>query len=177
MLGAPVTVTPPAGELISAESAKSYLRVDGNALNDEVDLLRAAAVTDVEQLTGLRLLNQTVEVTADCFDDLEQLRVGPVRTVTEIAYRDSAGDDQVVAAENFELFGAPLEQGIRLVGDASWPVAERGSIVLTLEVGYGLTAADVPAPLRFAAYAALRGKFDDRDVDLACLVTNFRFWA
>jgi uncharacterized phiE125 gp8 family phage protein len=176
MFGAPFTITPPVGELISIESARSYLRVDGAGMDDELDMIRAAAVDDVEQLTGLRLLDQTVEVIADRFADLATLRVGPVRTVTEIAYRDSAGDDQVVAAEDYELFGAPLEQGIRLAGEASWPTAEAGSIVLTLEVGYGPAADDVPAPLRYAAYAVLRGKFEDRKVDLACLVTNFRFW-
>lgn len=174
MLGAPITVTPPAAELIPIESARSYLRIDGSALDAEIGMLAAAAVEDLEDRTGLRLLNQTVTVTADCFDDLALFRVGPIRALPSIAYRDAAGADQILAAASYELFGAPLQQGARPVD--SWPVAESGSIIVTLDVGYGAASDDVPAKIRFAAYAILRGKFEGTETDVDSLIANYRFW-
>jgi uncharacterized phiE125 gp8 family phage protein len=174
MLGAPVTITPPTGELIPIESARSYLRVDGDAFDDELGMLSAASVQDLEEMTGLRLLNQTLTVVADTFEDLAQLRVGPVRSVTSIAYEDWLGGEHIVPADSYRLSGAALEQGILPIG--SWPVAAEGSIVLTLEVGYGALAADVPAKLRYAAYALLRGKHEEQPVDVEPLIANSRFW-
>lgn len=174
MLGAPVTTIPPTGELITLDSAKSFLRIDGDTTDIEVEMLRDAAIGQLEQLTGLRLLSQTVAVRADQFADLAHFRVGPIAAVTSIAYVDAAGDGQVMATEDYELFGAPLEQGIALT--AALPTARSGSIVVTLEVGYGESASDVPATLRYAVFALMREKFEGEPVDLDPLINDHRFW-
>jgi uncharacterized phiE125 gp8 family phage protein len=177
LLGAPVLVTAPTAELITIDQAKAFLRVDGHEQDVEIGMLAAAAVGDVEDDTGLRLLNQTVKVTADSFEDLAHLRVGPVRAIASISYRDAGGNDQVLAPERFELFGGPFEQGVRAVG-SSWPAIGAGGALIEvgLDVGYGDTAAEVPAKLRFAAFAKLRGKFEDVEVDVEPLIANHRFW-
>lgn len=177
MLGAPVTLVAPAGEVITLAQAKTFLRMDGAEQDLEIGIMAAAAVEDVEEQTGLRLLNQTVKVGADRFEDLAHFRVGPIRSVTSIAYRDVAGADQVLAPNRYELFGAPFEQGIRSTGQA-WPAAAAGDgmIQVTLEVGHGALAEDVPAKLRLAAFALLRGKFEDVEVNIEPLITNARFW-
>lgn len=175
MLSAPVTVTPPAGELIPLAEAKAFLRVDGNELDAEIGLMAAAAVEDIEELTGVRCLHQRVRVGAGSFADLAHLRVGPIRAIVSISYRDHTGLDQLLAADLYELFGAPLEQAVRTTGQP-WPAAAPSSIEIVLEVGYGPAAADVPAKLRYAAFASLRGKFEDVAVDIEPLITNFRFW-
>jgi len=177
MLGAATTIIPPEGELIAAEAAKSFLRIDGSELDSEIALTLAAAIEDLEALTGTRLLNQTIEFTADSFAELARLRVGPVREIVSITYRDNAGVGQALAAERYELFGAKLEQGIRPAGTSAWPAtkAGEGMIIVRLEVGYG-AAGDVPAKLRFAALALLRGKYEDREVDVEPLIANDRIW-
>lgn len=181
MLSAPVVITPPAGAVIASDEAKAFLRVDGTALDTEIALQIAAAVADLEARTGARLLDQVVEVTADCFAELEHLRVAPIEAVTSITYRDSEGEEQILAAEAYELFGAPFEQGIRGVFGGTWPATDgrSGAIIVRLEVGYGATAADVTAAapqLRLAAFALLRARFEGTEADIDSLIANHRFW-
>jgi uncharacterized phiE125 gp8 family phage protein len=177
MLGSAVTVTPPAGELIPLEQAKSFVRVEGTELDAEIGMMAAAAGTELEKRTGLRLLNQQVKVTADRFADLDRFRVGPVREIASISYRDQAGAEQVLAAELYELFGGYLEQGARPAFGESWPTPAQceAAIAVTLDVGFGEAAADVPPHLRLAAYALFRGKFDGDEVDVDQLIVNDRF--
>lgn len=174
MLGTPVTTIAPTGELIPIASARSFLRIDDLTLDAEVAMLRDAAIDQVEKMTGLRLLSQTVEVTADRFADLAHFRVGPISSVASIAYVDGAGAAQVVPAPDYSLVGAPLEQGIKAA--TIFPAARLGSIVVTLVVGYGINAADVPAALRHAAFAIMREKFECEPVDLGPLINAYRFW-
>lgn len=177
MFGAPITVTPPAGELIALDRAKSFLRVDGTELDVEIGMVAAAAVQDLEDMTGLRLLNQRVSVTADGFADLARFQVGPIRAIASIAYRDPAGTEQLLAAERYALAGAALEQGATPVG-GPWPAtrAEPRAITVTLDVGYGAAEADVPAKLKFAAFALMRAKYEQEAVDVGPLIANHRFW-
>ncbi|HEX8585056.1 MAG TPA: hypothetical protein VF680_11665 [Allosphingosinicella sp.] len=178
MFGSPLTITPAAGELIPLPQAKGFVRVDGDELDEELKLFAAAAAQDVEDQTGLRLLNQRVQVSADRFADLEHFRVGPIRAVASIRYRDGAGVEQLLDADRYELQGAPLEQGLRLSPGHNWPTASavKGAITVVLDVGYGEAAEEVPAKLRLAAYALFRGRFDDAPVDVSALVADYRFW-
>lgn len=177
MLGSPVTITPPAAELITTAQAKSFLRIDGDDLDFEVGMMTNAAITDLEAITSVRLLDQTVEMSADCFADLAHLRIGPVTEIASIKYRDVNNGEQTVAAELYELVGAPLEQGVRLI-EGSWPTTRSGRapITIRLDVGYGADAADVPDALKFAAFALLRGKAEGASVDISALIANHRIW-
>lgn len=176
MLGAPVIVIPPAGAVISIEDARTLLRVDGVDLDAEIRLQAAVAEDDIEAVTGLRLINQRVKVLADAFADLARLNVGPIRAVVSIAYRESGGGSALVPEENYELFGAPLEQGVRLVGGASWPAAAAGSIEISLDVGYGATGSEVEPKLQWAAMALLRASFTGTPADIENLIANHRIW-
>ena len=178
MLGAPVTVTPPTASLISTEQAMTFLRIDGEILDAEVELMVAAAIGELELTTGLRLLNQVVRVTADSFNDLLRFRVGPVRSIASVAYRDTTGAEQVLAPASYELFGSPFEQGLQTAIGHSWPaVLSRSSAInVTLNVGYGDTPEAVPAHLRLAAFSILRGRHDGAEVNVESLIANDRFW-
>jgi uncharacterized phiE125 gp8 family phage protein len=177
MLGAPVLVTPPVGDLIELASAMSFLRVDADELQTEVEVTLAAAIEDIQEMTGLRLLDQTVRVSADRFCDLERFRVGPIRSITSIKYLDTDRVQQTLDASVYELFGSGFEKGVRLKSEQSWPTIEavEAAIEVTLAVGYG-TSADVPAPLRFAVLAQLRAKFDGQEANLEALLANHRIW-
>jgi uncharacterized phiE125 gp8 family phage protein len=167
MLGAPVLVTPPVGDLIELASAMSFLRVDADELQTEVEVTLAAAIEDIQEMTGLRLLDQTVRVSADRFCDLERFRVGPIRSITSIKYLDTDRVQQTLDASVYELFGSGFEKGVRLKSEQSWPTIE------AVEAG---TSADVPAPLRFAVLAQLRAKFDGQEANLEALLANHRIW-
>ncbi|KKI17494.1 head-tail connector protein [Sphingomonas sp. Ag1] len=175
MLGPLATISEPAVEPIELGSAKRFLRVDGTAQDDDIRMLIGAARRDLEQTTGQRLIEQTVRIRAFRFSDLAVLPVGPVMAIVDITYLDGA-ERKSVDLETVYLTGAGLERGIDLVPGYSWPAHTRGPIVVDLKVGYGPTGASVPENLRWAMFALMRGKFDDRAVDIEGLVVNDRIY-
>lgn len=175
MLSPAVTISDPAHEPIELEAAKRFLRIDGNAQDEDVLLLVSAARRDLEQTTGQRLIEQTVRFHADRFSDLDRLSVGPVLSIVEISYGAGAEKTSLDLA-SVTLTGLGLERGIRPVPGYAWPARVRGPIVVDLKVGYGPTEASVPDNLRHAIFALIRGKFDDRVVDIAPLIVNDRIY-
>jgi uncharacterized phiE125 gp8 family phage protein len=174
MLSAPVIVTPPAVQAMTVAEARLFLRVDGAALDTELALIVAAAIDDVEATTGTRLIEQTVRIRADKFEDLDHLQIGPVSAIAAMSYRDANGVRRDINPDELELTGADLERGIAPIG--AWPGGDVSRISADLVVGYGETAAEVPAQLRWAVLALIRGKFEDRAVDIEPLIVNRRIF-
>lgn len=189
MWSPPVTVTPPAEEPVSLEQAKEYLSIgEGETTFDGVlGAFVSAAREHVESVTGTRLAEQTVELRASTFGDLERLPIGPVQDVTGIVYDDAAGIAQTIAGEAFELAGAGLEQGIRPAYGANWPVARavEGSIRITATIGYTAT----PGPVRVAILRMVADMFANRETvaagtmnqvldsaQIMALLANYRIW-
>lgn len=175
MLGAVDTIIEPAIEPVELDAAKRFLRVDGTAQDDDVRLLIGAARWDLEQTTGQRLIEQTVRIRVFRFSDLAALPVGPVMAIVDITYLDGI-ERKSVDLDTVYLTGVGLERGIDLVPGHSWPAHSRGPISVNLKVGYGPTGASVPENLRWAMFALMRGKFDDRRVDIEPLITNDRIY-
>lgn len=175
MLGPLATISEPAVEPIELVSAKRFLRVDGTAQDDDVRMLIGAARRDLEQTTGQRLIEQTVRVRALRFSDLAVLPVAPVMSIVEITYVDGT-ERKSIDLETVDLTGARLERGIELVPGNNWPTHTPGPIAVDLKVGYGPTGASVPENLRWAMFALMRGKFDDRAVNIESLVVNERIY-
>lgn len=176
MLSEPTVATPPAVGWISREDAKQFLRIDGDSLSAEVDLLIGAALAELEQATGQRLIDQEVLVFADTFADLDHLHVGPVKEISAISYQDPVGSTRTLDPAVYELFGAGIDRGIRLAIGAAWPRtrAARGAISVTLKVGYGPSAAKIPQQLRYALFSLLRGKFTNKPVSIDAQIANER---
>ncbi len=176
MLSAAITIGTPPAEPIEREDAKRFLRLDGDNLDGDVDMLIGAARRDIEDMTGLRLVEQTVEVRADTFSDFAHLEVGPVIRIEEIRYVDHDRQPQVLPPASYELTGAGLDRAIFAAIGATLPAMRtgRGAIVARLLVGYGGEGEALPQNLRWAMLASIRGKFEDKAVDLAPLLVNAR---
>ncbi len=175
MLSAAVLVSPaPIPEPITVADAKRFLRIDTDSLDGDVAMLVGAARGDIEDATGLRLIEQLVEIGADEMADLAHLPIGPVSEVVQMRYRDASGTEQLLDPAAYVLTGAGLECGI--AARASLPLMLRGSIVARLKVGFG-DATKIPATLRWAILALVRGKFEDRAVDIEPLIVNLRVGA
>lgn len=168
-----ITLGDAPAEPIELDAVKRFLRIDGDAQDDDVRLLIAAARRDLEQITGQRLIEQTVCLHADGFADLDHLPVGPVTAIVAISYPTDDGS-AAIPLDGVVLTGLGLDRGIDVLPGYAWPAVTRGPIVVDLTVGYGATGASVPATLRHALFALCRGKFDDRSVDIAPLIVNER---
>jgi len=177
MWSAPVTTAPATGEPVDREEVKTYLRVDGTSMDDQIDRFLSAARVQVEKTTSTKLLEQTVRARADSFADLEQLPIGPVSAVTEIKYLDTAGAEQILDSGSYELFGDHLEVGLRPAIGMTWPQIRpvRAAIAVTMTVGYG-DAAALPEDIWLAIARLVRGMLDDAPADVDDLLVNNRIW-
>ncbi len=173
MLSAAETIVAPAAEPISLDQVKTYLRVDGSLFDEELFLLMVAAREDLELFTGLRFMDQVVRVHADAPIFLDHLTVGPARRLVAIGTMAADGTVVPVDPAGFRLTGRELQRGIAPVG--RWPAEfHRSTIVADIAVGYGPDASKVPAALRIALLSMIRGRFDDRPIDMGTLVPGLR---
>ncbi|KQO51404.1 head-tail connector protein [Sphingomonas sp. Leaf257] len=175
MIGATVTIVAPAKEPIDLEAVKRFLRIDGSAQDDDVSLLIQAARSDLERITGQRLLDQVVRVQADSFDDLDHLPVGPVKSIKAVTY-GAPGAPTAIDPANLYLTGLGLERGIAAVPGYRLPRTVAGPILVDLNVGYGSDPSAVPANLRLVLFVLIRSRFDDRPVDVEPLLVNDRIY-
>jgi len=190
MWAAPILLSPPASEPVSLAEAKQFLRIDegDTSFDSELGGFIAAAREQIEAITGTRLVEQAVELRADGFADLARLPIGPVIAASAIVYDDSAGVEQEVDAENYELFGSNLEQGIRPVFGATWPVGavRAGAVRVAATVGYNT----VPKPIWTAILLMIGDMFAFRETavtgtvaykiptsaSVENLLANYRIW-
>jgi len=180
MWSKPVIIEPPASEPITLAQAKQFLRLDEDetGFDAELGVHIAGARGRVESMTGSRMVLQTVDLAADGFPDLERLPVGPVTEIVAVDYRDRTGIEQTISLDALELFGAGLEQGVRLVAGNRWPAATsaKGAVRVRVIVGYGEAGAGVPDAVRTAMLLQVRALFDDSSIDLEPWIINDRIW-
>jgi uncharacterized phiE125 gp8 family phage protein len=173
VLSAPVVIEPATVEPVSVDQVKVFLRIDGGALDPELELICISAREDLELMTGLRLIDQVVRVLADSVEDLAHLTVGPVQQLVAIGAVTPDGEVEPAPIDGFALTGADLDRGVRAIG--SWPQALlAGPIAVDLAVGYGAAGTNVPATLRLAQLLLVRARHDDRPVDLERMLVNLR---
>tara|TARA_B110001454_G_scaffold166361_1_gene156219 strand:+ start:110 stop:658 length:549 start_codon:yes stop_codon:yes gene_type:complete len=176
----PVTTTAPEAEPVDLAKAKQYLRIDAGdeSFDDEVETFIAASRAEIEQICNTRMITQDVLLATSSFSDLEHLPIGPVQEIVSIEYLDAAGDEQLLAAENYELVPGVLDAQIIKVPGFVWPViADRADAVrVTAKVGYGDAGTDVPRDLYFVILQAIRAKFDGREIALEHMLVNHRIW-
>lgn len=150
--------------LLPLDAAKQHIRVLHDDEDDLIEALRDAALTMVEQYTGLVLGPRTgadaLMWRAECLPVSGPVSLGcrPVRSVVSVGYLDSAGDEQTADADGFRVVG---QGSISPKAGASWPAGVSGGVVVTFAAG--LEAGAVPAPLIHAAKMFLATLYDHRE--------------
>jgi len=134
------TTVPPTSAVVSIDQIREWLRVvDGL---EDIDLARlVSAATDyVEDKARVCLAPRTVAVTMHHFPASGWIiPVSPVIELTSLAYKDEAGQTQIVDSGDYFLFPDEFQPSIYLRNDKDWPsdkIAEAGSVTLTLRAGY-----------------------------------------
>lgn len=177
MWSSPITAVAPAAEPVLLARAKQYLRIedDDTSLDDQIGDFIAGVRGDVEDITGSRLITQSVELVGR-FSDFDRLPIGPVQSIDAIRYVDQAGAEQVLDSDAFRLDGAVLDWSIASTTGAAWPSTSptNPAVRVTLKVGYGDAGTDVPRALYIAMLRAIRAKMDEIDFDLAAACVNHR---
>lgn len=162
--------TAPTIEPVTTAEAKAHLRVD-HALDDTyIDTTIKAAREYLEKLCWRGLLEQTWELTLPAFPsaDCITLPKGTLRSVTSVKYIDTDGVLQTLATTEYELDIKSQRGRVVLKYQKSWPVTRDrwDAVQVVYLVGYGTTAATVPAPLRQATLLLVSQMYEQRTPEI-----------
>lgn len=162
-----VTVEPPQDRAVTLEEARQQLRLDGH---DEDLLLGAkldAAQAELEQLTGLKLCEQTLELQLDGWSDEVTVPVRPCM-VAEIRYTAANGATIILPESNYVARKRHGFTRIRPASGKSWPdIGPDGLIQVTLSAGFVENDPDL-AIARAAILVKTASLFENRE-GAACL--------
>lgn len=162
-------ITPPAVEPVSLAEMKKHLGVDHSDDDDYIGMLIAAARSTIdgrEGWLGRTLITQTWDYILDTFPSAEiYLPLLPVQQVENVAYVDSNGDTQSVAAGDYMLDTASYQHWLFPMSGFAWPATLGGinNVTIRLKAGYGDNGANVPAPIRAAIMLMTAEMYERRE--------------
>lgn len=138
------TLVAPAGEPVSVDAGKAFLRIAHEHENDIVADLLAAGRAYVELVTGLRLMNRTFGWRLSGWpEDFEtgafELPIGPAQNLLSIKV------DDVDVTDRFWL-EAGIWPTVRLKAGQGWPIVQ-DVIEIQFVAGFGDAQANMPADL------------------------------
>ncbi len=170
-------VSAPAVEPVTLAQAKLHLELDSDITKyDDLieDELIPAAREYFEKYTGRAFVDQTWRVALDDFSEGEiWLPKPPLLAVTGIAYTDTGGAAQVLAADQYTVDNS-FSAGPRIVPawQVAWPAVRSvpAAVLVTFRAGYADRAGSpqqdgsvVPGPLRAAMKLYIGSLFKDRE--------------
>lgn len=155
-------ITGPTQEPVTLAEARAQCRVDHVLEDAKIAGYIVAARELVEGMTGRALAVQTFELTLDDFPRWTiHLPRAPVTSITSIAYTDSAGSPQTVAAGDYLLDASQLIARITPAYGKAWP-ASRGDAG-NVKVRFVAGEAQPPESLRLAVRLKVESLYDGGD--------------
>lgn len=130
-------ITPP-DDPLSLSEAKDALSVNYSDRDDEITALVGAAGARAELEAGMAFGEQTWEAIGEAFPDGDiEVPIGPLVSVTSITYVDSAGDEQVLDAAEYDIVEGHRIGLIRQVD--AWPTTstDPNAVVVRYIAGEG----------------------------------------
>lgn len=169
----------PASEPITATEVKAHCSIDSADDDALLEIYIAAARDYVQSYTGSKLIEQTVTVQCDWFDDLAAFPEAPVKSISSISYLDAAGDTQTLATSVYQLRDdGSLEPSIELKYGQAWPATLPFSrITVVAVVGYAALPPAIKAALLLHvadAYAERESKAAVAFGTIDNLLANYR---
>ncbi|MCT8999641.1 head-tail connector protein [Chelativorans intermedius] len=141
----------PAVEPVSPVEAKAHLRIDHDSEDTLISGLIRAARQEVEQETGLALIDQSWRLALDRWprDGLVLLRRAPVRQILSVTVFDGDGAASVLAPESYQLDAVSSPARLHLDARPEPGLALNG-IEIDFTAGFGEAGTDVPDLLKRA---------------------------
>lgn len=138
--------------------------------DDYLNTLIAAATAQAEQYLHRRLITQTWYLYLDMWPggDSITLPFGRLQSVTSVKYKDTDGTESTMDSGEY-IVDIQSDPGlITLDYNESWPDDElypSNPIKIEFVCGYGLTGADVPAPIKHAIKLTISDLFENRETE------------
>lgn len=161
-------ITAPASEPITLAQFKTHARIDGSDEDSLISgVLIPAAREYCELRTGRAFIEQTLQLTLDCFpDEPIELPRPELLTVEEITYEDLDGDEQTVDDSNYRVCTGSTPGTVELSADGDWPtdvLESSGAVKITYTAGYSDSADDVPAGIKAAILMVAADWYQNRE--------------
>ena len=152
---------------IPLDTARAHLRVEHTDEDAYIESLIEAATATIEgpHGIGVALVSQTWAMTFDGFlPSPFALPLYPVQSVTSITYTDTDGQTQTLDPSLYQ-FAKGNPAVVERAPGASWPAVRRqlNAATATFAVGFGASAADVPADLRHAILLMVGHLYEQRE--------------
>lgn len=191
-----IPVMPPAELPLTIDALKEHLRVDGSDDNAVIASYLSAALAYVDGRDGVlgrALVEQAWAVQLDggfpvCGEPI-RMPLPPLRDVTEIAYIDPAGVQQVLDASAYEVLTNREPGEVRPAYGLTWPTTrcQPSAVTITFTAGFGDADAvpeDYKHLLRFlvAHWYAQRepvtvgGGISSMPLSVQALIGKLRIW-
>jgi len=154
--------TDPASEPLSRTEVKNYLKVSYSTDDDLIDILIKSARQWVERHCNIGLLPQTV---TEVFDDFpEELSVSPLRAVSAISYKDSDGNTQTWASDQYVVDSYQNPPRVHTSYGVQYPTIrdEINAVSAVYTVGYD-DASAMPAPIKQAMFLTIADAYENRE--------------
>lgn len=164
----PVLVTAPAAALYTDAEVKSHLSVDSSDWDAMITLLIAVATARLDGWSGVLgrcLINQTWRQDFGTFAECLRLPFPDVSAVT-LKYYDTSNVQQTVTAADYELLEDELGSYVKPISSFSPPSTydeRQAPVSATMTVGFGASAAAVPANIRSAGLLLIGHLFANRE--------------
>lgn len=130
---------------------------------DHLNLLISAALNQWEHDTDTFLMSQTVEITANSFDDPFPLVGRPIQSVSFVKYYDDNDTLQTVDSSTYSLDATRRQ--VRLKRLQTWPThSDRWDAVVVRYVAGYASADAVPAIAKQAMLLLVAHYFENRDM-------------
>ena len=140
--------TAPTVEPLSTAEAKSHLRVTSSDDDTLIDSYVKSARDIFQDVSHRALLTQTLEYSFECWPSGRVLELPrpPLQSVTSVAYTDTDGNSQTLAATEYAVDTRAIVGRIVLGKDKTWPSLDdiANAVVVKYKAGYGAAATDVP---------------------------------
>jgi uncharacterized phiE125 gp8 family phage protein len=193
-----ILITGPTALPISLAEIKAQCNLDGSESDALVMAYVRSATDAVEQMTGLRLIDQLWEYSVDTFPERcgwIRLPLAPLLAIVSIVYQDTTGAVQTLPVQTYLLggLGSTTPARIILAPNQTWPATWHGlgSVLIRFRAGWidwnGVPDALRQAVLMLAAYwfgqreaAAIgpdSGPVSDVPYSVRELLEPFRIWA
>jgi uncharacterized phiE125 gp8 family phage protein len=168
-----ILITGPTATPISIQEIRAQCRVD-SADEDALLMAYVRSATDaIEEMTGLRLLDQTWEYSIDAFParcGWIRLPLAPLLALVSIVYQDSTGTVQTLSVDIYLIRGLGSAQPAQLIlaPGKTWPSTWHGlgSVMIRFRAGW-VDWNGVPEALRQAVMMLACHWFENRSTTAA----------
>ena len=158
--------TEPASEPLTLTEVKNYLKVDFSDDDDLLNMLITAARQWVEKHCNIGLLPQTITEVFDRWPTARswELSVSPLRAVSAISYKDSAGNVQTWASGNYIVDSYTQPARVQSGYSVTFPTLydEINSVSAVYTTGWD-DADDLPAPIKQAMLLTIADAYENRE--------------